>query len=429
MKIKKHFYYGVLTITVATLFYSCSKKDPEALAENNSGSKRKSTSSISAVSTTIYKGLTITISNNYAIGTILRPTTGGESAYDYSPFLMKDGNYMRLFHGGRFRDAVSDGDHIFQRKVLATTGGNISAWTAASAMVEPTLNPPSTGDHPRPLWRQWEDTGYDPKIWDSGNYLEPECIKVGGLEHLYAQFEIRPGDFIDTPATEVAGPTAADRIRLQTSTNGINYNKVLPGGVSRGNVINLPAADRRSLKLTHQEMIYEGNKAKPWVMYVFWIKNGVAQGHVRMRSADPDTFDWNDRKACSGMAQLGNQIGYGDVPKTGGGTTRLYFRITYVTSSSGQTVPSFQFSTDGLIWSFGSTALEFIGHPTLNNYFLALSTVDGTGQLELDSPTNPNKFAMLYATSASTSATAPGIFGSDIWLGKTHLGVSGTLTP
>ena len=383
----------------------------------------------SAFSSTVYKGLTITISNNFEIGTIPRPTTGGEPAYDYSAFLMKDGNDMRLFQGGRFRDGISDGDHIFSRKVLATSAGDINAWRAATSYVEPTLNPPapSSGEHPRPLWRQSEDTGTDPTTWDSGNYLEPECIKVGGVYHLYNQVEIRAGDYIDFPTNEVAGPSPADRIRLQTSNNGEwGWTKLLPGGENRGMVINLPSATRRQIKLTHQEMIYEPGTALPWVMYVFWFDNGVAKGHVRMRSSDRGTFDWNTKEAVSGMAQLGNQIGYGDVPAVGGGTARLYVRITHVADANGIRVPSFQFSTDGLSWGFGSTPLQFIGHPTLSNFFLGMSTVDGTGQLEYAAP---DKFAMIYASSACIRASAPEIFNSDIWLGKTHLGFSGALQP
>ncbi|MBB5437632.1 hypothetical protein HDC92_001304 [Pedobacter sp. AK017] len=379
------------------------------------------------VLSTVYKGITITFHQNYAVGTV-NSGRGAANYYDYSGFMMLDQSttQYRLYHGGRYLDAYSDGDNIFSRRVIKTGGGSLANWNSTASYVEPALNPTATV-HPSAFWRQPEDVGYDPHIWDSGNFLEPECIRVGGLYYLFSQVEIRPGDYIDFPATEVAGPSPADRIRLHTSVNGgSQWQKVFPGGVNRGVVYNLPAATRRQIKLTHQEMIYEPGTDKPWVMYVFWQNNGVNQGHVRIRSADPGTFDWPTREACSGMAQLGNQIGYTDVPKSGGGTARLYFRIT-MASDNGHLVPSFQFSSDGLIWGFGSATLKLVGHPTLNNYFLGFSTVDGTGQLPPEGAAN--NYNMLYVSSAAVGSGNADIWNSDIWMGKTQMQLTGTLTP
>lgn len=413
-------------LCIGLTFFACTKDVKEISQQVSSGkTSPQNVANTSTVLSTVYKGLTITFHDGSSMGTA-NSGRNGANIYDYSANIMVDGNMTRLYHGGRYLDATSDGDHILARKVVDTYAGNITYWNSSASWVQPTLVPAATVN-PSAIWRQGEDVGWDPKIWDSGNYLEPECIKVDGTYYMFSQVEIRAGDYIDVPANEVAGPSSADRIRLVTSPNGeANWVRVFPNGEYRGVVINLPVADDQQIKLTHQEMIYEPGKVKPWVMYVFWQNNYVNQGHVRIRSATPHTFDWNDRKWVSGMSQLGNQVGYTDVPKTGGGTTRLYFRITNA-DDAGRRVPSFQFSSDGLTWEFGSTVLKLWGHPTLNNYFLGFSTVDGTGQLK--SYGAANNYNILYASCASVGAGSADIWNSDIWLGKTQMQLTGTLTP
>ena len=375
---------------------------------------------------TTYKGLTITFNNNLAYGTITRPytgfTVGQEKAYDYSVDLVKDitNSVHRLFHGGRFKDYASDGDHVFERKVSFAGAGNIANWNSSSSWISPPLYPSST-ELPRGLWRQPQANGADPNNWDAGNNMDPEVIKVGSRWYCYTQTEITGNRRIDQYNETPGAGVWADRIKLYTSTNGEGgWSKYLPGGEDRGVVINLPAADRRKIQLDHHEMMYEAGAAKPWVMYVFWHLDGVAKGHVRIRSTTPHTFDWTTRESCSGMSQIGNKVGYVDV--TGG---RLYCRITFRTSASGKKVPTFQFSSDGLSFSNGSTPIELIGHPSLNLYFLGFATFDGTGKMGTD----PTNLTTEYGGSASVSPAAPEIFDADIWLGRTKIDISGTLVP
>lgn len=171
------------------------------------------------------------------------------------------------------------------------------------------------------------------------------------------------------------------------------------------------------------EMMYEAGAAKPWVMYVYSHLNNVPKGYFRIKSTTPHTFDWSTAQLCSGFSQLGNKTGYVDVP---GG--RLYMRISHTANSAGKRVPTFRFSSDGLNFDDGSAIVELIGHPSLNTYFLGFTTDYGTGA-NAPLTTGGTQFSFQYGGAASTSAVAPDIFNSDIWLGKTNMTVTGTLVP
>jgi hypothetical protein len=317
----------------------------------------------------------------------------GIPAYDYSTHLIydtKDSMY-KLWYGARWRtlgaDAqpipFGDGDHIAYAYSLDGT-----TWFREIA---------------EPIFYKGEEDGSTD--WWRKNYLEPEVIRVGDTYYLFYQVMIVAGDEVDTG--EIA-TTAADRILLAVSKDGVNWERK----TDRGVVINL--TNPEATKLTHQEVIYvpDDVDGKPWWMYVYYIVDGQGKGHVRLRSDDPTTFDWRDREPVSGMAQLGNQIAYADEAPGG----RLFFRITF-TSDGERRVPTFQLSRDGLRWQSSRTRLAGSDHESqyMNMYFLGVSTIDGTGKMEY---LGNGQFRALYGGTTSNSSTAPEIFYSEIGVGE-----------
>ena len=154
---------------------------------------------------------------------------------------------------------------------------------------------------------------------------------------------------------------------------------------------------------------------KPYWMYVFNFLSGVPQGHIRIRSNDPTTFDYNDRETVIGLTELGNQIGY--LQEAPGGP--LFVRITF-TNSNGRTVPVLQFSRDGLNWWFGTGGNALLEGSSDNNnntncYFLGFSTLNGTGQFEY---LGNNQWKGIYAATTSNSPLEPAIYYSEIGMGS-----------
>lgn len=321
-----------------------------------------------------------------------------EPAYDYSVHMMKDGPIYKMWHGGRWRTLDADG------KVL----------------------PGADGDHTMFAWskygRKWfrkidgavfpKGDEIGPQDWWTNNYLEPEVIKLKGKYYMFWQCEIDPGYKVDTGETATA---AADRIVLSTSDDGVNWKRI----GDRGVVINVsnPAAT----KLTHHEAIYvpDDKDGKPWWLYTFHFVDNVPMGHVRIRSNDPTTFDWNEREHVSGMSQIGNQVGYADEAPGG----RMFFRITFTDNGQKRTVPTLQLSRDGLTWVTGNSG--GLGRPLLagstdeknnrNAYFLGMSTVDGTGKLE---QTKDGGFRAFYGQTSCNGPGQPEIWFSEIGVGE-----------
>lgn len=322
-------------------------------------------------------------------------------AYDYSVHLMKDGSKYRMWHGGRWRTLGKDGEVL----------------------------PAADGDHVMYAWspdgRRWYrkiDGAVFPKgdelgihDWWTNNYLEPEVLKVNGRYYMYWQVEVDPGTTLDT------GEKAArqcDRIGLSTSADGVNWKRK----TDRGVVINL--TNPANTNLDHQEAIYvpDDRDGKPWWLYTFHFVDGKPAGHVRIRSKDPSTFDWNLREPVSGMSQIGNQIGYADEAPGG----RMFFRITFTGNGEGRTVPTFQLSRDGLSWVTASSGGQ--GRPQLasstdnknnkNVYFLGMSTINGTGRMEY---LGKGRFRCLYGATTSNGPGQPEIWHSEIGIGEVSI--------
>ena len=321
-----------------------------------------------------------------------------EPAYDYSVHLVKDGSTYKMWHGGRWRTLDKDGNVL----------------------------PAADGDHVMYAWspdgRKWYrkiDGAVFPKGdeigehgWWSNNFLEPEVLKVNGKYYMFWQAEVDPGTTLDYGGKAA---TQCDRIGLSTSTDGVNWERK----TDRGVVTNI--TDPEHTNLDHQEAIYvaDDKDGKPWWLYTFHFADGKPAGHVRMRSSDPTTFDWNLREPVSGMSQIGNQIGYADEAPGG----RVFVRITFTGTPSGRTVPTFQLSRDGLNWV--TAASDGQARPQLaastdekdnkNVYFLGMSTIDGTGRMD---SLGGGKFRCLYGASTSNGPGQPGIWRSEIGIGE-----------
>jgi len=325
-----------------------------------------------------------------------RDTTDGETAYDYCPFLMWDrqvGLY-RLYTGGRWlRKGIpwADGDHILH---FVSPSGGAGTWFMPRNRPE--------------VWNPAEEG--QPDTWYSGNCLEPEVVKVQGTYYMYAQVQGNPkADMSDPQVTEAAG---VDRIVLFTSDDGFCWRRA---SAARGVVVGFDAP--AATVLHHQEVIYVpwDAEGKPFWLYVAAGVEGKSLGYVRMRSDDPTTYDWRKREPA-GLAQLGNQIGY--AKQAPGGP--LLVRITFTGGKDGKTAPTLQFSRDGLAWFFGDDGPALLAgsdddDKNRNCYFLALSTLDGTGELEY---VGDNTYRALYAATTCSTPVAPEIFHSEIGLGE-----------
>ncbi|MCD6351690.1 MAG: hypothetical protein J7M26_06190 [Armatimonadetes bacterium] len=330
-----------------------------------------------------------------------RDLTGGQLAYDYSVHIIKDGPWYRLFCGGRWRRPgvpYADGDHVMQYISQTGRGGT---WKRV---------------HFRPeFWQGGEEGAVD--SWYAGHYLEPEVVKVGGTYYMYTQVGISPGRPLDVPGLKAEG--WCDRIQLHTSRDALHWHR---WSKERGVVVNLD--DPTHTALHHQEVIYVpwDPDGRPWWMYVAVNGAGGFLGFVRLRSDDPTTYDWEQQEPVYGLAQLGNQIAY--ARQMPGGP--LFVRITFAGNEERRAVPALQFSWDGLKWMWGE------GGPLLldgskdndrnpNCYFLGISTINGTGELEYR---GDGRYYAIYGATTSKSPVAPDIFWSEVGVGEVVLQIS-----
>jgi len=320
-----------------------------------------------------------------------RPMTDGKAAYDYSVDIIRDGDAYRMYAGGRWKRSgvkFADGDHVMQ---YVSKDGAAGTWTMPRERPE--------------FWNGAEDG--KPGKWYSSNTMDPEVMKVNGQYYMFTQVMVSPGAPIDLPGQKAT--VQADRIQLFTSPNGSDWTRFSERGV----VVNLD--DPCSTNLHHEELLYVPWDKLPFWLYVAAKVNGTNEGYSRIRSADPKTFDWQLREKGANLGQLGNQLAY--AKQAPGGP--LFVRITFVADKTGRKVPSLQFSRDGMEWFVGDDGpVKLDGSKddadNKNCYFLGLSTIDGTGELEY---LGDNTFRAIYGASTSNSPTAPAIFKSEIGVG------------
>jgi len=328
-----------------------------------------------------------------------RDTTSGELAYDYSVHLLFDRQrrVYRMYSGGRWlRRGVpgADGDHVLQH--VSRTGAP-GTWRMP---------------HDRPeFWIPAEEGR--PDVWFAQNCLEPEVLRVGGVWRMYCQVQGNAG----TPLPGEEEPRNVDRIVLFASPDGDNWTRV---SEKRGVVVHLDEPERTHLH--HQEVVYVpwDRDGRPWWMYVFAERPGQLLGYCRIRSADPETYDWRQREPGAGLSQLGNQIGY--ARQAPGGP--VFVRITFGGDPTGRQVPMLQLSRDGMRWvqSGPDGPLLLDGSKDNGNnpncYFLGLSTLDGTGEL---ARAGARRFRAIYGATTSKTPVAPEIFYSEIGVGDLEI--------
>ncbi len=344
-----------------------------------------------------------------ASGILMVQAPAAPPAYNYSVSLMRQGSGYRLWYGGRWLTVNTagrpipgwDGDHVLS----ASSPDGVRWFRRLDA----------------PEMYQGKELGQ--AGWWANNYLQPQVVRVGGTYHMFWQAEINRGQRVDTG--EIA-MTAADRIGISTSRDGRHWQRK----TDRGVVVRID--NPSATKLGDEEVLYVADDPdhRPWWLYVFYFTNGAPRGYVRLRSADPTTFDWAQREQAPGLSQIGNGSAYADAP---GG--RLYLRITFAAEATGRTQPVLQCSRDGLSWAFGQSAPPFGATSPLapalatthneqwnrNIYFLGLSTEDGTGRLET---LGRGSYRALYAGCTSNAPEGSAIWHSQIGLGELTLELS-----
>jgi len=325
-----------------------------------------------------------------------RDFTSGAEAYDYSAHLIYDTatEQYRLYSGGRWlRPELGDGDHVLQHVSKLGEPGSFKM------------------PYDRPEFLNGEEEG-EKDVWYAHNCLEPEVLRVGDTYYMYTQVMIVPGQIL--PQGEVVAEVGADRIQLFTSKDGSNWERFKERDV----VINVDNPARTFLH--HQEALYVpwDPDGKPWWLYIGLNDQEGWKGYFRVKSADPKTFDWATREPAPGFAQLGNQLAY--CKQAPGGP--LFVRITFTTDPVvDRHVPSLQFSRDGLQWSHGAPGQVVLLAGSTNEdknrncYFLGLSTLDGTGELEY---LGDDTYRALYVPTTSNTPVAMEIFLAEIGLGE-----------
>ena len=338
----------------------------------------------------------------------------GEPPYDYSlfGFVTEDGTY-KMFAGGRWQDdseavkdhinglGSGDGDHVllyfsedgihWDRYIDGPTfylGGELGY----------------SGD------MGWNET------WWIGNTLEPEVVYVDGVYHMLLQ----------TTGITPSGHYG-DYINYASSTDGIRFTRKTDSPV----VLPAPGKDFTQFKevygyeigFNHHELIYvpDDPEGKCFHLYAGHHINGTWSGYVRIRSADPTVFYWSERETTGGIAQIGNQIGY--ISNYDGNGNRLYLRITfcdYEDEDGWRTVPTLQYSTDGL--SFYGTGIRLasvdVTDPASemnhNVYFLGFCTVNGTGEIQRN---EDGSFKLVYLATTAAASGGTAIFWAEAGVG------------
>ena len=338
----------------------------------------------------------------------------GEPPYDYSlfGFVTEDGTY-KMFAGGRWQDnSEAVKDHI--NGLGSGDGDHVLLYFSEDGI---------TWDRyiDGPTFYLGGELGYSGDMgwnesWWIGNTLEPEVVYVDGMYHMLLQ----------TTGITPSGHYG-DYINYASSTDGIHFTRKTDSPV----VLPEPGKDFTQFKevygyeigFNHHELIYipDDPDGKCFHLYAGHHINGAWAGYVRIRSADPTTFYWSDRETTGGIAQIGNQIGY--ISNYDGNGNRLYLRITfcdYEDEDGWRTVPTLQYSTDGL--GFGWTDIRLasvdVTDPASENnrnvYFLGFCTVNGTGEIQRN---EDGSFKLVYLATTAAASGGTAIFWAEAGVG------------
>ena len=318
-------------------------------------------------------------------------------AYDYSTHIVKTDTGYIWYSGGMYYDYNTDTYH-------RTEADHILAYTSEDGLT----------------WHRNLDSacfylggelGEDGQWW-TGNTMEPEVLFVDGVWYMYYQVE----NYSYTTTGQLMG---WDRIGVATSTDGIHFTRHTEEPV-------IVTTDQYSC-FTHEEVIYvpDDPDGKCFWMYVRYVHDNSVTKFMRIRSADPYHFNLEeDGEAVSGWHQIGNQVGY--ISDYDGKGNRLFLRITFAeedfdgTGARVHTVPTLQFSLDGLRWITSNIRMAGcdLDDPREaerpNMYFLGMSTLNGTGEIE---KTEDGQYRIIYGGCTANSPVAPGIFYSSEGMG------------
>ena len=340
--------------------------------------------------------------------------SSGPEAYDYSlfGFVADDGTY-RLYSGGRWMDRSSavynnvngektgDGDHV----MLHTSKDGI-VW-------ERYLSGPMFYLGIEQGYSGWETPGEN---WWTGNTLEPEVVYVDGKYHM----------IIQSSGITKSG-YHGDYIGYASSTDGVHFERKIDSPVivpTKGkNFTQFEEVYGYEIGFNHHELVYiaDDPDGKCFHLYTGHFINNMFCGYVRIRSADPTCFYWNERETATGIAQIGNQIGY--ISNFDGKGNRLYLRVTfdgYKDEDGERTVPVLQYSLDGLNFGFlemNLASVDVTDPITENNrnvYFLGFCTLNGTGEIQKN---EDGSYKLIYFATTANTPVAPEIFFAEAGLG------------
>lgn len=332
--------------------------------------------------------------------------------YDYSIFGMQleDGTY-RLYSGGRWTDrsdavanstfGYGDGDHVMVYE--SADGKN---WLRRID---------------GPAFYLGCEQGYED--WWTSNTLEPEVVYVDGVYHMFLQCShVTESGFY------------GDYINYASSTDGYTFTRKTDRAVilpDRTHAFDeFTAVYGYEIGFNHEEVIYvpDDPDGKCFWMYTGHFINNNFSGYVRIRSADPTAFYWDERENTTGFCQIGNQICY--LNNYDGKGTKLFLRITFdtLTDEAGtRTVPVLQYSADGLNFKMSDIRLagvdvtDPVTESNHNTYFLGFCTKNGTGEVK---PDEDGKVRLLYLATTANDAAGMPIFWAEGGVGELVLKVT-----
>ncbi len=310
-------------------------------------------------------------------------------AYDYSTHIIKkdDGTYI-LYNGGLYVDydkdkyTPSDGDHVLV--YLSDDGVH---WFR---------------NLDGPAFYLGGELGMNGEWW-SGNTIEPEVVYVDGTYYMYWQCEnythLEDGTLI-----------GHDSIGVATSKDGLHFERKTDAPV----IINIP----EYASFDHEEVVYfpDDPDGKCFWMYVRMVIRNTEVRSIRIRTADPLSFDCAEAEAVNGLWQLGNQIGWLRLDNG----EALFCRTTFIDYRN-SAVPAVQFSADGLGWRGPIMRLAGVDpdDPAAgtgkNCYFPGFSTINGTGEIER---LPDGRYRFVYGACTSNTPVAPAIFYSSVGCGE-----------
>ena len=318
----------------------------------------------------------------------------GEPAYDYSIYGMRVNGEYRIYSGCRWSDANykdSDGDHV-----MLTTSKDGKTWKRYSDA---------------PMFMLGCELGIDE--WWSDNTLEPEVIYVDGKYHMYWQCSYT------TPEGNYG-----DKIGYASSDDGVHWERKTDE----------PAiiCTDPEIGFNHEEVLYvpDDPDGKPYWMYTGHFVKGAFRGYIRIRSAVPDRFDYNDREGTDGFSQIGNQLAY----FTDDDGRRIFVRITFddAVEEDGQKYwrPTLWFSDDGLRFVSSSRCMlagvDVTDPRTENNrnmFFFGMITENGTGEIKRN---EDGTYTIIYLATTCKTSVAPEIYDAEVGYGEMTFRLSGS---